>query len=125
MNLDNKKEAGERNPMRRPPVRLLTVDEFASLTGWKPSTVRQKIWRRELPYVRLGRSIRLQQETFERLVATSTVPIAKSWIWQQAKESLAKVHVNPESLAKLITDGTMPVLQRSPRPQRRKTMKKR
>jgi excisionase family DNA binding protein len=54
---------------------LLTVDQFADLTGWKPATIRQKVWRRELPYVKLGRSIRLRQDTFEHLVIDSTIPI--------------------------------------------------
>jgi excisionase family DNA binding protein len=55
-------------------TRLLTVDEFAKATGWKPATVRQKIWRRELPYPKLGRSVRLREETLTRLIEQSEIP---------------------------------------------------
>jgi hypothetical protein len=47
MNLTTRK--GRVRQMRKPPVRLLTVDQFAEATGWKPATVRQKMWLRELP----------------------------------------------------------------------------
>lgn len=54
--------------------KLLTVEEFANEVGWKPKTVRQKIWRRELEYVRIGRSIRFKPETAEKLIERGTVP---------------------------------------------------
>jgi excisionase family DNA binding protein len=56
------------------PVKLLTVNEFAAQVGWKPSTVRQKIWRRELEYVKLGRSVRLKPETAQTLIERGTIP---------------------------------------------------
>jgi excisionase family DNA binding protein len=55
-------------------TRLLTVDEVAKLTGWKASTIRQKTWRRELPYVKLGRSVRFREETITKLIEQSVVP---------------------------------------------------
>ena len=54
--------------------KLLTVQEFAAAVGWKASTVRQKIWRRELEYVKLGRSVRFKPETAQRLIERGTVP---------------------------------------------------
>lgn len=54
--------------------KLLTVEEFAAALGWKPSTVRQKIWRRELDYVKIGRSVRFKPETVQRLIDAGTVP---------------------------------------------------
>ena len=54
--------------------KLMTVDEFAAAVGWKPSTVYQKIWRRELEYVKIGRSVRIKHETVQRLIETGTVP---------------------------------------------------
>jgi excisionase family DNA binding protein len=54
--------------------KLLTVDEFARACGWKPATVRMKIYRRELPYVKLGRSVRLKEETLDNLIERSVVP---------------------------------------------------
>jgi excisionase family DNA binding protein len=55
-------------------TRLLTVDEVAELTGWRPATVRQKIWRRELPYVKLGRSVRFKEVEIQKIIESSTVP---------------------------------------------------
>jgi excisionase family DNA binding protein len=53
---------------------LLTVNEVAQMTGWKPKTVRMKVWRRELEFVKLGRSVRFREETINRLIDRSTVP---------------------------------------------------
>ena len=53
---------------------LLTVEEFAAAIGWKPSTVYQKVWRREVEFVLIGRSIRFKPETADRLIEAGTVP---------------------------------------------------
>lgn len=53
---------------------LLTVEEVSLATGWKESTIRQKIWLREIEYVKLGRSVRFRQETINDLIERSTVP---------------------------------------------------
>lgn len=55
-------------------AKLLNVKEFAEEVGWKPATVRQKVWRREIEFVRMGRSIRFKRETAEKLIQASTVP---------------------------------------------------
>jgi excisionase family DNA binding protein len=54
--------------------RLLTVGEVAVRTGWKPSTVRKKILRRELGYVKLGRSVRIPESELERLIINGFRP---------------------------------------------------
>lgn len=56
--------------------RLMTVEEFAAEVGWKPATVRQKVWRREIEFVRMGRCIRFRPETIEKLIERGTVPPA-------------------------------------------------
>lgn len=53
--------------------KLLNVEEFAAVVGWKPATVRQKVWRREVEFVRMGRSIRFKPETAEKLIERGTV----------------------------------------------------
>ncbi len=53
---------------------LLNVEEFAAAVGWKPATVRQKVWRREVEFIRMGRSIRFKRETVERLIERGTMP---------------------------------------------------
>jgi len=55
-------------------TRLLTVDQVSAMTGWRPATIRQKVWRREIEYIKLGRSIRFREETITRLIEGSSVP---------------------------------------------------
>jgi excisionase family DNA binding protein len=55
-------------------AKLMTVAEFAEEVGWKPATVRQKVWRREIEFVRVGRCIRFKRETAEKLIQIGTVP---------------------------------------------------
>jgi hypothetical protein len=53
---------------------LLSVAEFARATGMAPATVRQRVWLRQIEFVRLGRSIRFRPETAEKLIREGTVP---------------------------------------------------
>ena len=53
---------------------LMTAEQFAEAVGLRPATVRQKIWRRELEFVRIGRAIRFKPETAEKLIDAGTVP---------------------------------------------------
>jgi len=53
---------------------LLTVDEFAAALGLRPRTVRQKIWRRELEHVHIGRCVRLRAELIDELIERGTIP---------------------------------------------------
>ena len=53
---------------------LLNVKEVALRTGWKVSTVRKKIFRRELGYVKLGRSVRIPESELERLILNGFRP---------------------------------------------------
>lgn len=62
---------------RRP---LMTVEEFATALAVKPKTIRNKIYLREIPYVRLwGRALRLRPETLDAMIAAGDVqPRAKT-----------------------------------------------
>ena len=53
---------------------LMTAEQFADAVGLKPATVRQKVWRREIEFVRIGRAIRFKPETAERMIEAGTVP---------------------------------------------------
>lgn len=55
-------------------MRLLTVEQVAELTGWKAATIRNKCWRRELDYVKLGRNIRFREEVISKLISESEIP---------------------------------------------------
>jgi excisionase family DNA binding protein len=53
---------------------LLTIEDVARITGWKIATVRQKVWLREIEYVKLGRNIRFHSSTIQALINRGTVP---------------------------------------------------
>ena len=53
---------------------LMTVEQFAEAVGLRPATVRQKVWRREIEFIRIGRAIRFRPETAEKLIEAGTVP---------------------------------------------------
>jgi excisionase family DNA binding protein len=59
-------------------TRLLTVDQVAELTGWRPATIRMKIWRRELPYIKLGRSVRFRESEIMKFIEGAEVPALES-----------------------------------------------
>ena len=53
---------------------LLTITQAASRLGLKKSTLYQKVWRRELEHVKLGKSLRFREEMIDQLIAQSIVP---------------------------------------------------
>ncbi len=55
-------------------TRLLTVKEVAAITGWTVQTIYQKRWRRQIPYVKLGGSIRFREEDIQAMLDGSLVP---------------------------------------------------
>jgi len=58
--------------------RLLTVEQVSRLTGWRPATIRQKVWRRELPYIKLGRSVRFRESEITKFLEGSAMPALES-----------------------------------------------
>jgi excisionase family DNA binding protein len=55
--------------------RLLSVQETAELLGLKPATIRAWLLRRKnLPFVRCGRAIRIPFDSVEKFVKENTVP---------------------------------------------------
>jgi excisionase family DNA binding protein len=59
----------------RPPgeMRLLTVRQAAEYLGTTPATLYTKVWRREIPFVKLGRSVRFDIRELEGLIEEATV----------------------------------------------------
>ena len=57
---------------------LMTVEQFAEAVGLRPATVRQKVWRREIEFVRIGRAIRFKPETVKQIIERGTVPARAS-----------------------------------------------
>jgi len=54
--------------------RLITVAESAAQLGLKPKTLRFWIWTRKIEYVKVGRAVRLRQETIQKLIEEGSVP---------------------------------------------------
>lgn len=54
--------------------KLLTVEEFAAALGLSPRTVRQWVWMRRVPFIRVGRAIRFRPETVDAILTRGTVP---------------------------------------------------
>lgn len=55
-------------------MRLLTVREAAAQLGLKPATIRFWIWTRKLAHVKVGRAVRVREETIKDLIERGTVP---------------------------------------------------
>lgn len=53
---------------------LLTTEEFAVALGLSPKTVRQWVWMRRVPFIRVGRAIRFRPETVNEIIDRGTVP---------------------------------------------------
>jgi excisionase family DNA binding protein len=57
----------------REEVRLLNVKEAARFLGTTDKTLYSKIWRREIPFVKIGRSVRFDVKDLEALIERSRV----------------------------------------------------
>jgi excisionase family DNA binding protein len=62
---DNARPQGE--------ARLLNVREAAQYLGTTAKTLYTKVWRREIPFVKLGRSLRFDIRELDRLIEEGTV----------------------------------------------------
>lgn len=54
--------------------KLLNVKEFADALGISPKTIRQWIWMRRVPFIRVGRAIRFRTETVNEILKHGEVP---------------------------------------------------
>ena len=53
---------------------LLTLMQAAEQLGLKEPTMRDWVWRRKIEFVRLGRAVRIKEETIKKLIEGGTVP---------------------------------------------------
>jgi excisionase family DNA binding protein len=53
--------------------RLLTVREAAQYLGTTPSTLYGRVWRREIAFIKIGRSVRFDIEDLKKLIEGSRV----------------------------------------------------
>ena len=55
---------------------MLTVKEASEMLGLKPATLRNwQARRKNLPFVRCGRSVRIPADAIERFILENTVPV--------------------------------------------------
>ena len=57
----------------REEVRLLNIKEAARFLGTTEKTLYSKIWRREIPFIKLGRSVRFDVRDLEAVIERSRV----------------------------------------------------
>jgi excisionase family DNA binding protein len=55
-------------------TRLVTLPEAADRLGVKVNTIRAWIYRRSVPYTKIGRSVRLSEATIESLIERGSRP---------------------------------------------------
>jgi excisionase family DNA binding protein len=55
-------------------MRLLTLPEASNRLGLKPATVRFWIWARKIEHVKVGRSVRIREDTVQELIERGTIP---------------------------------------------------
>jgi excisionase family DNA binding protein len=65
--------AGERDIRSREEVRLLNVREAAKFLGTTPASFYSMVWRREVPFGKLGRSLRFDVKDLDALIEASKV----------------------------------------------------
>jgi excisionase family DNA binding protein len=61
--------------MSRTSAQLLTVAQAAARLGLKEATIRRRILERRIPYVKLGRAVRIPVEAVEGLMAAGYRPV--------------------------------------------------
>ena len=59
-------------------MRLLTVQETADRLGLKPATVRFWIWTRKVEHVKVGRAVRIREDTVRELIDQGTIPARRA-----------------------------------------------
>jgi excisionase family DNA binding protein len=57
----------------REEIRLLNIKEAARFLGTTDKTLYTKIWRREIPFIKIGRSVRFDLRDLEALIERSRV----------------------------------------------------
>lgn len=56
--------------------RILRVEEFAKRVGYKPSTIRKKLFKREIRYHKVGRIVCIPASEVGRLLGRAIEPVS-------------------------------------------------
>jgi excisionase family DNA binding protein len=57
---------------------LLTIDDVAEIMNLQPKTIRDWVFRRAIPFVRIGHNVRFRPETIDSLIAGGEVRPVRS-----------------------------------------------
>jgi excisionase family DNA binding protein len=55
-------------------VKLVTIPEAAERLGISVKCLRAWVWRRAISYVKVGRGVRISEETINKIIERGTVP---------------------------------------------------
>lgn len=58
-------------------ARLRTLSEAAERLGVSVKCLRGWVWRRRIPYIKVGRAVRISDETIQRIIDAGTMPALK------------------------------------------------
>ena len=76
------------------PSDLLTVPEAAALLTLKPSTIRSWVCQHKLPYVKLGRLVRIRRRDLESLITKSVVPASAEYPTETKEQQKVNSNAN-------------------------------
>jgi excisionase family DNA binding protein len=62
------------SPAPRQQARLMALPQAAQELGVSVACLRSWIYRRAIPYVKIGRSVRISAETVQQVIARGTIP---------------------------------------------------
>jgi excisionase family DNA binding protein len=71
--IDVEPPSAESQSPNGPQVRLVSVREAARYLGTTPATLYTKVWRREIPFVKFGRSVRFDIRDLDQMIEAMKV----------------------------------------------------
>jgi excisionase family DNA binding protein len=67
------------------PARLRSLQEAAERLGVSVKCLRGWVWRRKIPFVKIGRCVRISDQTIERLIELGTIPALQDIVTKRAR----------------------------------------
>lgn len=72
-------------------VRMLTISQAAQRLGLRPGTIRAWIFRRQhLDFVKVGRSVRIPEDSLERFIEMNTIRILSRSVREGVRQEIAR-----------------------------------
>lgn len=101
--------------------RLLSVDETAERLGLKPATIRAwKLRRKNLPFVRCGRAVRIPADAIDRFIERNTIPAKEEGLEAPEPLRVPEVHQAPGEFDELPDELPDPSVGWTGNPERRR-----